>query len=291
MKFAFIEAEKAHFPIQVLCTVLGVSRSGLYAWRKRPPSPRLKADEQLLAEVRSAHQRSRRAYGSPRIHRELRASGWRVGKARIERLMREEGIRGAQKRRFRKTTDSHHDQPVAPNLLARQFTASQPNTHWVTDVTYLWTLEGWLYLAVMLDLFSRRVVSWAVSESNDTELAKAALSKALTQRKPERGLLHHSDRGSPYASAAYREQEAQHGVVVSMSRSGDCWDNAVSESFFATLRAELVDHEVYATHAAAKASVGDYIDNFYNLTRRHSTLGYLSPIEFELKMQTAAAAA
>jgi putative transposase len=291
VKFAFIAAEKAHYPIQVLCEVLGVTRSGFYAWRKRPVSPRREADAQLLEQVRSVHQRSRRTYGSPRIHRELRACGKRVGKKRIERLMRQDGLRGAQKRRFRKTTDSNHSQPVAPNLLARRFTAEQPNTHWVTDVTYLWTLEGWLYLAVMLDLFSRRVVSWAVSESNDTELAKAALERGLAQRKPEPGLVHHSDRGSPYASEGYRELEAEHGVVASMSRSGDCWDNAVSESFFATLRAELVDHEVYATRAAAKASVGDYIDNFYNLTRRHSTLGYLSPVEFELKKQAAALAA
>lgn len=291
MKFAFIDARKASFPVDVLCTVLGVSRSGFYAWRGRPVSPRIEADRELLEQVRTLHKRSRCTYGSPRIHRDLRASGQRVGRKRVERVMRQGGLRTKQKRRFRKTTDSKHDQPIAPNLLARRFEATAPNMRWVTDVTYVWTSEGWLYLAAILDLFSRRVVGWAMTETNDAALVATALARALKLRRPAPGLLHHSDRGSPYASHCYRALEAKHNIVVSMSRTGDCWDNAVSESFFATLRAELLDHEQYTTQPAAIAAVGDYIDGFYNLTRRHSTIDYVSPIEFELRTQTAALAA
>ena len=237
------------------------------------------------------HRRSRRTYGSPRVHADLRAKGRRVGKKRVERLMRKNGLAAQRKRRFRRTTDSNHDGPIAPNVLERQFVQEAPNTVWVTDVTYIFTAEGWLYLAVMLDLFSRRVVGWATSDTNDRFLALDALYRSLRARRPQTGLVHHSDRGSPYASEDYRDALRDRGITASMSRTGDCWDNAVAESFFATLKGELVDHERYATRTAAVASIGDYIESFYNIERRHSHLGYVSPIEYELRSQSAALAA
>jgi len=284
MKFAFIAQEVA-FPVETMCRVLNVTRSGFYAWKKRPKPARAKSDAQLAAKVAAAHQRSRKTYGSPRVHRELKAQGVRVGKKRVERLMRENGLQGRSKRRYKHTTDSKHDGPIAPNTLARKFSKPEANRAWVTDVTAIATGEGWLYLAPMLDLHSRRVVAWATSESNDTALALDVFRKALRARRPLPGLLHHSDRGSPYASDAYRTELQANNVRGSMSRKGNCWDNAVAESFFATLRAELVDHERYPSRAAAIRSIGDYIDNFYNVERRHSYLGYLSPIEFELRSQ------
>jgi putative transposase len=283
MKFAFIASKEVAFPVSSMCRVLGVTKSGFYAWVKRPKPARATSDAQLAATVAAVHQRSRRTYGSPRVHRELKARGVRVSKKRIERLMRENGIRGRSKRRFRRTTDSKHGGPIAPNVLARHFRVDEPNRVWVTDVTAIATGEGWLYLAPMLDLHSRRVVAWSASESNDTALALDVLRRALRARRPPPGLLHHSDRGSPYASDDYRAELRAHRVRRSMSRKGDCWDNSVAESFFATLRAELVDHERYLTHQAAVRSIGDYIDNFYNVERRHSHLGYLNPVEFELR--------
>jgi transposase InsO family protein len=283
VKFAFISAEKASYPVSVLCETLGVTRSGYYASLKRPAPARRKGDAQLAVEIRLAHQRSRGIYGSPRVHRELKARGHRVGKKRVERLMRADGLLGRQKRRFRRTTDSNHALPIAPNVLARRFEASTPDQAWVTDVTYVETEEGWLYLAALLDLCSRRVVGWAASENNDRVLALAALQRAVCARRPKPGLLHHSDRGSPYASDDYRAALREHGMIASMSRKGDCWDNAVAESFFATLRAELLDHERFATRADAVATIADYIDGFYNPVRRHSSNDYVSPVEFELK--------
>jgi putative transposase len=291
VRFDFIRAEKAHFPIALLCDVLGVSRSGYYAYAKRPPSPRARADARLAVEITAAHARSRRTYGSPRVHVELKRSGFRVGEKRVARLMREHGLVARSKRRFRRTTDSNHKHPPAPNVLARVFKTAAPNEAWVADVTYLDTAEGWAYLAVIVELYSRRVVGFAVSAQNDTALVLTALRRALGGRRPPAGLVHHSDRGSTYASAEYQAELAKHGLVASMSRKGDCWDNAVVESFFATLRAELVDHERYPTRAHAAASVGEYIEGFYNVQRRHSTLGYLSPVEFELRGQVAAMAA
>lgn len=283
MKFAFILAEKAFYPILVLCELLGVSRSGFHAWQHRPRSARQCSDAHLATQVAAVHKRSRGTYGSPRVHAELKAKGVRVGKKRIARLMQENGIKARCKRRFRKTTDSKHTSPIAPNILAREFEAPAPNRVWVTDVTAIWTLEGWLFLAVILDLYSRRVVGWSVSVSNDTVLALAALQTALATRRPPAGLVHHSDRGSPYASEDYRTALSRHGLVASMSRKGDCWDNAVAESFFGTLKTELVDHELYTTHETAMRSIEEYIDNFYNIERRHSFLDYLNPIEFELR--------
>jgi putative transposase len=291
VKFAFIHVEKASYPVAVLCPILGVSRSGYYAWRERPGTPRDSADARLAIEVKLAHERSRGIYGSPRVHRELKAKGHRIGKKRIERLMREHGLRGRQKRRFRRTTDSNHDLVVAPNVLQRDFEPSAPDAAWVTDVTYVATSEGWLYLAAILDLFSRRVVGWAVSPTNDRALALRALHGALQVRRPAPGLVHHSDRGSPYASDDYRAALRAAGLVASMSRKGDCYDNAVAESFFATLRAELLDHESYATRKDAESSIRDYLDTFYNPVRRHSFLGYVSPIEFELRRRISEMAA
>jgi transposase InsO family protein len=284
----FIAAEKALYPIRLLCEVLDVTRSGYYAWLERPASPKTIADAQLLVEIKAALTRGRGAYGSPRIHRELRAHGVRVGKKRIERLMRENGLEGRQKRRFIHTTDSRHEHPIAPNVLDRKFDVKRANQAWVGDVTYVATAEGWLYLAVLLDLFSRRVVGWATSAVNDRDLALSALNQALRARRPRPGLVHHTDRGSPYASDDYRRALAAHAITASMSRAGDCYDNAVAESFFATLKAEHVDHEDFATRDIGTASIGDYIECFYNCARRHSHVGYVSPIEFELRSQTKA---
>jgi len=286
VRFVFIAAEKALYPVRLLCELLEVSRSGFYAWVDRPASPKRIADAQLVLEIRAALARGRGAYGSPRVHRELRARGIRVGKKRVERLMRENGIFARQKRRFVHTTDSRHEHPIAPNVLGRRFDVRAANKAWVGDVTYIPTAEGWLYLAVLLDLFSRRVVGWATSATNDGELALRALDQALRARRPRPGLVHHTDRGSPYASDDYRRALDAHAVVASMSRTGDCYDNAVAESFFATLKTEHVDHEDFTTRAHGTASIGEYIEEFYNCSRRHSHVGYLSPLEFELRSQT-----
>jgi putative transposase len=292
VKFMLVDVEKAQYPVDVLCAVLGVSSSGYYAWKRRAPSPRSRQDAQLAVDVAAAHNKSGKRYGSPRVHRALRKRGVRVGKKRVERLMRERGIVGRQKRRFRRTTDSNHAHPVAPNVVGRDFEPKAPNTVWAGDVTYIATGEGWSYLAVLLDLYSRRVVGWAMSPTNDTNLALAALRRAVAGRHVVPvGLVHHTDRGSPYASAEYRAALDSYAMVASMSRTGDCWDNAVAESFFATLRAELVDHETYATGDAAERAIARYIERFYNAERLHSHLDYVSPIEFELKAHVAAIAA
>jgi putative transposase len=291
VKFAFIAAKEVAFPIATMCRMLNVSRSGYYAWKARP-EPRKKADDtQLAVEIAGAHKRSRGIYGSPRIHRDLKARGMRVGKKRVERLMRANGLQGRSKRRFCRTTDSKHALPIAPNVLERCFKTDAPNRVWVGDVTYIPTGNGWLYLAVLLDLFSRRVVGWATSAVNDRALALATLDRALEYRRPPPGLLHHTDRGSPYASDAYRSALAQRGIIASMSRTGDCYDNAVAESFFATLKAEHIDHEDFPSREVARASIADYIEGFYNTVRRHSSIGYVSPIEFELRSHTTAFAA
>jgi transposase InsO family protein len=271
--------------VQILCYVLEVSSDGYYAWRRRPEAPRVAEDAQLVEEIKAAHKAGREAYGSPRIHRELRAKGRRVGKKRIERLMRRERIAARKRRRFQRTTDSRHAHPIAPNLLNRNFDVELPNKAWVTDVTYVWTHEGWLYLAAILDLYSRRVVGWAASPNNDRALALEALDRATRSRDPTAGLIHHSDRGSVYASGDYGDALAKIGAVKSMSRKGDCWDNAVGESFFATIKGEMIDHENFETRAQAIVAIADYIDGFYNPVRRHSSIGYVSPIEFELRFR------
>lgn len=291
MRFAFIRTEKALYPVDVLCDVLDVSRSGYYAFEGRPEAPRRKDDARLVAEIREVHRRTHRRYGSPRVFRELRARGERVGRHRVTRLMREHGIVGRRKRRFVRTTDSNHKLPVAPNVLDRKFEAAAPNQTWVTDITYVWTAMGWLYVAAILDLFSRRVVGLATSANIDRHLVLAALDEALRTRRPLHGLVHHSDRGSQYASGDYRDALRDRGITCSMSRKGNCWDNAVAESFFATLKVELCHHERFPTRAAATAAIRDYVERFYNAERRHSSLGYVSPVEFELMAQTVALAA
>lgn len=281
MKFGFIQAERASYPVRFLCRVLKVSASGFYAWCQRGPSKRAQEDTTLRVAIRAVHVESRRTYGSPRIHVELQAADCSVGRKRVARLMREEGLVPLRKRRFRTTTQSKHDLPVAENLLARDFVASAPNERWVTDITYVWTREGWLYLAAILDLFSRRVVGWAADEHIDEKLISAALGQALSTRRPALGMLHHSDRGAQYASSDYQAALKENGIVSSMSRKGNCWDNAVAESFFATLKGELVDHQDYLSRGQARASIGQYIEVFYNCRRRHSTIGYLSPVDYE----------
>lgn len=229
--------------------------------------------------------------GSPRVHAELRTKGFHVSKKRVERLMRERSLQARQKRRFHCTTNSKHAMPIAPNRLSRDFTANAPNRAWVSDVTHIPTDEGWLYLAAIVDLFSRRVVGYAMSAHNDRELVLEALKRALRARKPACGLVHHSDRGSPYASEEYRSVLHRSGIEASMSRVGDCWDNAVAESFFATLKVELCDGLKYESRQAAQASIRDYLEAFYNDVRRHSHLGYVSPVEFELRAEVARMAA
>ncbi len=281
MRFRFIATEKAHFPVRVLCRTLQVSRAGFYAWQARPIARRTQQDQQLGVAIQAIHTESRRCYGSPRVHAELRERGQRVGRKRVARLMRHHGLCARRRRRFRRTTDSDHGLAVAPNVLARQFAVSAPDTAWVTDITYLWTHEGWLYLAVILDLCSRAVVGWAMGAQITRQLPLRALTMALGRRRPPPGLLHHSDRGSQYASADYRRALDRQGIVCSMSRRGNCWDNAVAESFFATLKIELARDATWPTRAHAQQDVFDYLERFYNGQRRHSALGYRSPLTFE----------
>ena len=254
MKFEFIAEKVAVFPVRAMCRALQVSPAGFYAWKTRPPSRRQQADELLAVEIEAAHQQSRGVYGSPRVTEELRSRGHRVSRKRVGRIMRQKQLQGRRRRRHRATTDSRKSVNVAPNVIARNFTASAPNQVWVTDVTAVFTAAGWLYVAAILDLFSRAVVGWASSASNDTSLALAALEGAVQQRRPAPGLVHHSDRGSPYASHEYVARLTQLGIVPSMSRTGDCWDNAVAESFFASLKGEYLDHEWYPSPAAAHAA-------------------------------------
>ncbi len=280
MRFEFIHAEKALFPVAALCRVLSVSPQGYYAWAKRGPSTRTREDEALRVVVRAIHQRSRGTYGSPRVHRELRRRE-PIGRNRIARLMREEGLYGRRPPRFRRTTDSNHDRPVARNMLSRDFTATEPDRKWVGDITYVWTGEGWLYLAVLIDLFSRRVVGWAVAEHMRASLCIEALKMALGRRRPPAELVHHSDRGSQYASEPYQALLEAAGAQCSMSRRGNCYDNAVAESFFATLKKELIHRYRWLERRDAARAIGEYIEIFYNNHRLHSSIGYTSPAEFE----------
>lgn len=281
MRFAFIAAEKARFPVRVLCRVLAVSRAGFYGWQGRAPSAHAQADERLGLEIAAIHAESRQRYGSPRVHAELQGRGHHTSRKRVARLMRARELAGRRRRRFCATTDSRHPFPVAPNVLARQFAQPTPDRAWVTDITYIPTGEGWLYLAVILDLCSRFVVGWAMSDRITRELTLDALDMALVRRRPRQGLLHHSDRGSQYASGDYQQALAAAGIVGSMSRRANCWDNAVAESFFATVKVELVHDARWPTRAAARLALFEYIEVYYNGQRRHSSLGYLSPRAFE----------
>jgi putative transposase len=272
-------AEKANYPVALMCRVLEVSRSGLYAWSRRDMSARRKADARLSKQIRAIHETSRATYGSPRVHRGLRRDGIRVGRKRVERIMRRDGLRGRIRRRFRRTTDSNHTRPVAPNTLNRQFAVDAPDRVWAGDITYIRTRNGWGYLAVILDLHSRLVIGWALADHMRTELVETALVAALGKREPSADLLHHTDRGSQYASTSYRRRLDALGISVSMSRRGDCYDNAVVESFFGTLKQELVHHARWTDLVDARASIHEYIEVFYNRQRLHSSLGYRTPAE------------
>jgi putative transposase len=291
VKFVFIEAEKANFSIKAMCRVLEVSCSGFFAWRRRPPSTRTREDVKLSVEISAIYQRSRGTYGSPRIHAELRSRSLDVGRRRVARLMRERGLVARPPRRTKRTTESDDRLPIATNVLERRFDVDQPNRVWVTDITYVRTWQGWLYLAVVIDLFARRVVGWAMADHLRTELVLDALAMAIGRRMPDAGLVHHSDRGCQYASDAYRTVLERHGVVCSMSRKGNCWDNAVVESFFSTLKTELVHRHPWPTRAAAQAAIAEWIEVFYNRHRRHSSIGYVSPADYETIHQLAAQAA
>lgn len=270
-----------------MCAVLGVSRSGYYSWCCRPQSLRSREDRRLGAQVRAAFEQSRGQYGSPRVHRALRQQGVRCSRKRVERLMRQEGIESRRRRRFRvRTTRPVPGRIVAPNRLGRQWASVQePDRVWVCDLTYLWTQEGWLYLAVVLDVFSRRIVGWATGSRIDYSLTLKALVGALQQRRPSCGLLHHSDQGGQYSAVAYRELLARYGIEPSMSRAGDCYDNALVESFFSTLKAELTGYNVFESRQQAHRCLFDYIERFYNRRRLHSSLNYLSPVQFERAQQ------
>jgi putative transposase len=288
MTYAFIATQQGAYPLRRLCQALSVSPSGYYAWRGRPLSRRQREDRRLKVAMRAAFRRSRQAYGSPRLQEALATQGLFCSRKRVARLMREEGLVPKKVRQARRTTHSIGTHPKAPNLLNRQFTVRAPDTVWAGDITYLWTDEGWLYLAVVLDLYSRRVVGWSISDRLTQELAIAALQRALSERHVDEDLLHHSDRGSQYTSEAYQRLLRARGLRVSMSRSGDCWDNAVVESFFATLKTEL--GERFPSRSAAHLQLFDYIEVFYNRQRLHSSLGYLTPVQIEARFAREAAA-
>jgi len=282
VKFAFIQESLWEYPLGVVCPALDVSRSGYYAWRSRPASATARRREELAAKIRTVHQQNRRVYGSPRVCQALRAQGESVCENTVARVMKEHDIRARTKRKFiPRTTDSRHNRPVAENILDRRFEAKLPNTKWAVDITYIPTDQGWLYLAGVIDLCSRKIVGWSMAEHMETLLVSDALRMAIAHRRPAPGLLHHSDRGAQYASDDYLHILQLHGIEVSMSHKGDCWDNACVESFWATLKNELVNHEQYATREQARASIFEYIEVFYNRQRLHSSLGYQSPEAFE----------
>ncbi len=288
MKYQFIAADRHEFEITVMCRVLQVSRSGYYAWRQRPVSRREMANQKLTQQIEAIHQQSRQTYGSPRIQAELADQGVKCGQNRVARLMRQAELRAKQERQFKvTTTDSAHNYPIAPNLLEQDFQASRPNEKWLADITYIATAEGWLYLAAVMDLYSRRIVGWAMGDTLERWLPLAALQMALDSRQPPPGLLHHSDRGSQYASDDYQTVLTKYQMQGSMSRTGNCYDNAPMESFFGTLKTELVYHCHYATRAEAKTAIFEYIEVFYNRFRRHSALDYQSPVAFEQSVMTA----
>jgi putative transposase len=283
MTFRFIDEHRDPWPVRLLCETLEVSPAGYYAWRDRPASAQQQRRDTLLVEIRAVHAEVKARYGSPRIHAELLARGQDCCVNTVAKLMPENGIAAKTARKFRCTTDSNHDWPVADNLLDRQFDPASPNEAWVADITYVPTREGWLYLAVVEDLYSRRVVGWSMSDHIDSRLVVEALALAVERRRPGESLLAHSDRGRPYASDHYQCLLAQHGITCSMSRKADCWDNAAMESFFASLTKELVHDADFATRAEAGTAIVEYIEVFDNSKRRHSSLGYVSPAEYERK--------
>lgn len=287
MRYRAIQEHDRRYPIRLMCRALTVSPAGYYAWAGRPESDRSVSNRALLSAIRVIHRESRETYGSPSVWDALIKRGHGVGENRIARLMRVEGIRAKTVKKWRATTDSGHTLPVAANTLNRQFQVAQPNRVWAGDITYVWTTEGWLYLAVVLDLYSRTVIGWAMGPRLTVDLAERALTMALATRNPTAGLLHHSDRGSQYAATSYQRLLGAHGITPSMSRKGNCWDNACVESFFGTLKRELVYHRRYATREEATQDIFEYIEVFYNRRRRHSTLGYDSPAEYEARTAVA----
>lgn len=287
MKYRAIHEYSCRYPIRLMGRALAVSPAGYYAWRARPESRRAMHNRILLTEIRVIHRESRETYGSPSIWDALMRRGRGVSENRIARLMRAEGIRAKTVKKWRATTQSRHRMPVAANVLDRQFSITRPNRVWAGDITYVWTAEGWLYLAVVLDLYSRAVIGWALEARLTGDLARQALTMAIRHRTPKGGLLHHSDRGSQYAATAYQQLLTTHGMTGSMSRRGNCWDNACVESFFGTLKRELIYHRQYRTRDEAPQDIFEYIEVFYNRLRRHSTLGYSSPAEFEARTSVA----
>ena len=288
MKYAFIASQQRQHSVSLMCRVLQASRSGYYAWKMRPPAAYQERDRALLTHIRQAHEQNRQAYGYLKTWRALNKAGVSCGKHRVARLHRDHGILARRRRRFIATTHSRPDLGHAPNVLRRRFRTASPNQDWVRDVTFIATREGWLYLAVVIDLYARSVVGWSMSTRNNTALVREALEIAVDERQPKHGLIHHSDRGQTYAAATYRRRLAELGMVSSMSRKGDCWDNAVAESFFATLKFELVDRRVFASRQAARTAIFEYIAVFYNRQRIHQTLGYRTPLEMEETHQAVA---
>jgi transposase InsO family protein len=283
VRFRFVKDHRRRWPVQVMCRVLKVTRSGFYAWLKREPSARQLRREKLLTRIRVAHAENRELYGSPRVHRALLIEGEIVSRNTVAKLMRAAKIRARTRRRYvPRTTDSRHEKPIADNVLDRDFAAESPDRKWVADITYVPTGEGWLYLAAVLDCFSRKIVGWSMADHMETDLVAGALTMALQHRRPDGGkLLHHSDRGVQYASDDYQHLLARHGITCSMSGRGDCYDNAMMESFWATLKTELIHHQKYATREQARQSIFEYVEVFYNRQRLHSSLGYKSPESFE----------
>jgi len=281
MRFRFIEERGDKFPVTHMCKVLAVSSSGYYAWRQRPPSAREMANQELYNQIETVYNDNHGVYGSPRIYRELKDQGVACSENRIARLMRLRGLQAKQSRRFKTTTKRNKAHPAAPNLLKRDFTAERPDEKWLADITYIATLEGWLYLAAILDLHTRRIVGWAMSDRMTSDLTVAALEMALLQRQPQADLIHHSDQGSQYTDQAYQALLKNHGIRASMNGAGSWYDNAPMESFFGTLKSEWVHHHLYHTRDEAKTAVFYYIESFYNRRRRHSALDYLSPEAYE----------
>lgn len=281
MKYAFIETHRDEFPVWLLCRVIGVSKSGYFDWKKRDSSPREARQNNLVEKISQIHLGSRRTYGSPRVYLVLKGMGENCSKTTVERLMRERGIRAKMHRKFKATTDSKHRLPVAKNVVKRNFSADAPNKLWCTDITYLSTSEGWLYLAAIIDVFTRKIVGWSMRDSLAEALVLDALEMAIQRQRPGEGLVHHSDRGSQYASYEYQNRLKHYGMVASMSRKGQCWDNALMESFFHTLKTEHVYHERFRTKDHARRSVFEWIEVFYNRQRIHSALGYVTPVCYE----------
>ena len=283
MKYGFIRAHQDQFSVSTMCTVLKVSRNGYYDWRERPPSKRSQENQRVMTEIERVHERSQQAYGATKTWRELRAEGFTWGRHRIARLRREAGIEARRKRRFRITTQSRAGMVAAKNRLKQRFKAKAVDRVWVGDITFIATAAGWLYLAVLVDLYSRRVVGWAMGDRIDQQLVFDALRMALLQRRVRPGLIHHTDQGRQYASALYLDLLKRHGIIASMSRRGNCYDNAVAESFFSSLKNELIHHSSYRTREEARTAIFEYIEMFYNRKRRHQSLDYLTPVDYERK--------